>query len=122
MHHGVHVYGRSQDEEVRVAAIVDDAGDTYHVAVTLSDGGVAVDAALSQQSARGVFLPFVSDESLLFGRLIPQGEVRCALDERFQAREFLDYTRRTFAHGGLIQPSNAAMELTTSGRYDSRFW
>ena len=68
MHHGVHVYGRSQDEEVRVAAIVNDAVDTTTLSSTLSDGGVAVDAAISQRAA-GLVPSFVSDESLFFVRL-----------------------------------------------------
>jgi len=75
MHHDVHVYGRSQDEEVRVAAIVDDAGDTYHITVTLSDGGVAVDAALSQRAA-GRVPSFRERREFVFRQVVPQGEVR----------------------------------------------
>jgi hypothetical protein len=81
-HHGVHVYVRSQDEEVRVAAIVDDAGDTYHITVTPSEGGVAVDTTLSQRAA-GRVLSFRERREFVFRPVVPQGELRGALDETF---------------------------------------
>ena len=44
--HGLHIYTRAHDEEVRVIAIVDDAGDVYHICVTPQVGEVAVEATL----------------------------------------------------------------------------
>ena len=116
MHHGVHVYGRSQDEEVRVAAIVDDAGDTYHITVTLSDGGVAVDAALSQRAAGRVPCLSCSDESLFFVRLYPQGEVTLRSRRSFQSRAVPGLYAQDIRALRLIQPSNNAMELTADRR------
>jgi hypothetical protein len=79
--HGLHIATRARDEEVRVASVVDDAGDTYQIWITPSDEAVAVDAALLR---RAVGRTASRDrDKFVFHEVVSRTHVRLALDAAF---------------------------------------
>src|SRR4051812_47427395 len=78
---GLHISTRARDEEVRAASVVDDAGDTYQIWITPSDGAVAVDAALLRRAVGRT--PSRIRDSFVFHEVASRSQVRLALDAAF---------------------------------------
>jgi hypothetical protein len=104
----LHVYTRAQDEEVRVVAVVDDAGDTYHVTITPTDRAVVVEAALSQRADRRT--PSRERREFVFRQVAPFPELGSALETawdricRWIAQA--GHTRTTACHDHLTNQSS----------------
>ena len=77
----LHIATRAHDEEVRVASIVDDAGDTYQIWLTPQEGAVAIDAALVRRAAGRT--PSRERDRFAFHEVVSPSLVRTALDNAF---------------------------------------
>jgi hypothetical protein len=86
--HGLHIVTRARDEAVRVASVVDDAGDTYQIWITSSHGSIAVDAALLRRAVGRT--PSRDRDGFVFHEVVSRSQVRIALDAAFdQVRSWI---------------------------------
>src|SRR3954469_7425985 len=86
--HGLYIATRARDEEVRVASVVDDAGDTYQIWITSSDGSIAVDAALLRRAAGRTSSR--DRDKFVFHQVVSRSQLRLALDAAFdQVRSWI---------------------------------
>ena len=85
---GLNVFTEARGEDVRVASVVDDTGDTYQIWLTPCDGPVSVDAALLQRAVDRT----TSRERrmFVFHEIVSLPQLRGALDRAFdQVRSWI---------------------------------
>src|SRR5947207_2891099 len=80
--HSLHVSIRYRDEEVRVASVVDDAGDTYRIAVAPIDDVVAVDATLDHRASRRISSR--DRQQFVFAQRVESAQLQAALETAFE--------------------------------------
>lgn len=80
--HDLHVSTRYRDEEVRVASVVDDAGDTYRIAVTPIADVVAVDTTLDHRASRRVSSQ--ERKQFVFAQRVESAQLPTALETAFE--------------------------------------